>query len=315
MTILLTGATGFVGAALCESLCQQGYPLTAAVRRTSSSLPVAAKQSLIGDLSSDTDWSSALSGINTVIHLAARAHIMRDSATDPLSAFRQTNTVATLHFAQQAADAGVSRFVYISSIKVNGENTGDTPFTPETCFTPSDPYGLSKYEAEQGLMKIAQQTDMEIVIIRPPLIYGAGVKGNFLSLFQWLNSGIPLPLGLIQNQRSLVYIGNLIDLIITCIKHPAAANQVFLVSDSEDISTTELLRCMGSALGKSARLVPVQPKLIELCANLLGKQDAVQRLLGNLQVDISKTKQLLSWEPKIGMNEGLQKTAEWYLEQ
>ncbi len=315
MTILLTGATGFVGAALCNSLFLQGYSHTAAVRHLSENLPSAVRQVLLGDLFPDTDWRSMLSGKNVVIHLAARAHIMQDSATDPLLAFRQINTAATLNLAQQAADLNVRRFIYISSIKVNGENTSDKAFLADDYCIPSGPYGISKYEAEQGLMEISQKTGMEIVIIRPPLIYGEGVKGNFLSLLRWLDLGIPLPLALIQNQRSLVYIDNLVDLIITCIEHPAAANQKFLVSDGEDISTTELLQRMGEALGKPARLVPVSSKLLEFAARLVGKQDVAQRLLSDLQIDISKTKNILSWKPPLGIDEGLEKTAEWYLRQ
>lgn len=315
MTILLTGATGFVGGALLARLSQQERCFTAAVRHANHNLSSAIQCAVVGDLLPETDWESALDDVSVVIHLAARAHIMDDCAVDPLAAFRQTNTEATLNLARQAADAGVSRFIYLSSIKVNGESTMGKLFTPDVCHAPNDPYGQSKYEAEQGLMQIAQQTGMDVVIIRPPLVYGPGVKGNFLSLLKWMERGIPLPLACVHNQRSLVGVNNLVDLIVTCIDHPAAANQTFLVSDGEDISTTELLQCMGEALGRSVRLVSVPFTLLELGARLVGKKDVTQRLLGDLQVDISKTKTLLGWAPTMTLNQGLQETARWYLQQ
>ncbi len=314
MTILLTGATGFVGAALCECLCHQGQSVIAAIRHNSPRLPSSVQHALVGDLLPDTAWMPVLNNVDVVIHLAARAHIMHDTVNDPLAAFRETNTQATLNLAQQAADAGTRRFIYLSSIKVNGEFTTDTPFVSDSDNIPSDPYGLSKYEAEQGLREIAQQTGMEVVIIRPPLVYGAGVKGNFLSMLRWLERGVPLPLALVNNLRSLVCVDNLIDLIMTCVEHPSAANQTFLVSDGEDVSTSQLLRCMGKALGKPARLIPIPPKLLKLGAGLLGKSDITQRLLGNLQVDITKTKTLLNWTPPLNVDEGLRKTAKWYLQ-
>ncbi len=313
MSILLTGATGFIGGALIECLHQQQLPIIAAVRASDNRLPSNVKQVSIGDLASSTDWDQALLGVDTVIHLAARVHIMRDASVNPLAAFREVNTNATLNLARQAADAGARRFIYLSSIKVNGENTIDKPFTADQYSDASDPYGISKDEAEKGLLDIARQTAMEIVIIRPPLVYGPGVRGNFLSMLNWLQRGIPLPLGAVNNQRSLVFIDNLVDLIITCIEHPAAANQTFLVSDGDDLSTTELLRGMGKALDKPVYLIPVPPLLLNLGATVIGKKDVAQRLLGNLQVDISKAQEGLNWTPPVTIEDGLYKTAQWYL--
>lgn len=313
--ILLTGATGFIGQALIHHLDQQGFAVTAAVRRFTNTLSASIRQTVVGDLLPNSDWTSALANVDTVIHLAARAHIMRDTATDPFAEFRLVNTAGTLNLARQAAAAGKRRFIFLSSVKVNGEFTlSDKPFTNSDAGVPDDPYGLSKYEAEQGLKEIFAQTGMEIVIIRPPLVYGAGVKGNFLSMMRWLHRGIPLPLGAIHNQRSLVALPNLIDLITVCIDHPAAANQIFLVSDGEDLSTTELLQRLGAALGRPARLLPVPQPLIETTLNLLGKRAIAQRLCGNLQVDISKTRDLLGWTPPVSVDAALRQTAQAYLQ-
>ena len=342
MTILLTGATGFVGSALTQHLHQQGHTLTASVRRITDSLPPSIQQTPIGDLLPDTEWTPALNDVDTIIHLAARVHVMHDIATDPLTEFRRTNTAATLNLAQQAATAGVRRLIYLSSIKVNGETTAPgQPFTASTSLSHRslseaeglsspprplrerglggegfllDPYGQSKQEAEQGLRDIAQQTGLEVVIIRPPLVYGAGVKANFHNMMHWLHKGIPFPLGNIHNQRSLVALPNLIDLITTCIDHPAAANQTFLVSDGEDLSTTELLQRLSKALGKPARLLPIPQSWLETALTLLGKRAIAQRLCGNLQIDISKTRDLLGWTPPVSVTEALRQTAEAYLQ-
>ena len=326
--ILLTGPTGFIGQSLGQKLTHQKIPFTTAVRRTTDSLADPIRQVLVGDLLPDTNWSSALSGADTVVHLAARVHVMQDTATDPLAAFRNANTAGTLNLARQAAAAGVRRFIFLSSIKVNGEHTTpDRPFAADDSI-PSlaaygkgagserlrlDPYGISKYEAEQGLRELAVQTGIEVVIIRPPLVYGPGVKANFLSMMHWLYKGIPLPLGAIHNQRSLVALDNLVDLITTCIDHPAAANQTFLVSDNEDLSTTALLQRLGSALGKSARLLPVPQRLLTASLTFLGKGDIAQRLCSSLQVDVSKNRDLLGWFPPLSVDEALYKTAQSYL--
>lgn len=269
----------------------------------------------VGDLEANTDWSEALIGVSSVIHAAARVNVMKDQSADPLAEFRRINVAGTLNLAQQAAAAGVKRFVFISSIKVNGELTQiEQPFTEKDRAAPVDAYGISKYEAEVGLRRVADETGMEVVIIRPVLVYGPGVKGNFLSMVLWLYKGIPLPFGAINNARSLVSIDNLIDLIITCLHHPAAANQTFLVSDGEDISTTQLLKYTASAMGVSSRLIPVPALMIQVTAKLLCKVEVAQRLCGNLQVDISKARQLLGWVPPISLKEGLRRAVKGYVQ-
>lgn len=310
----MTGATGFVGQALCAQALCADFQVNAALR-TPRSVASGATPIVVGAIDGNTDWSAALVDTEIVIHLAARVHVMAEQATDPLAEFRSVNVDGTLNLARQAAAAGVKRFIYISSIKVNGEGTAcGQPYTAEDSPAPIDPYGISKYEAEQGLQLLVSQTGMEVVIIRPPLIYGPGVKANFQSLMKWLNKGIPLPLGAIHNQRSLVALANLVDLIITCIHHPAAANQIFLVADGDAISTTELLRKVAAALGKQPRLLPV-PRLLLVCtATLLGRQAMAQRLCDNLQIDMDKTQQLLNWQPIVSVDEALQTTARHYLQ-
>ncbi len=313
--ILLTGGSGFVGQALINNKNIQSLGTTVVGRRPNTSLSNNIRQIVIGDFLPSTEWSSHVSGIDTVIHLAGRVHVMHETASDPLSEFRKTNTASTLNLASQAASSGVRRFIFLSSIKVNGEfSQPGNPFTPDDTHIPTDPYGLSKFEAEQGLRKLANQTGMEVVIIRPPLVYGPGVSGNFLSMIEWLQYGYPLPLGSIHNKRSFVALDNLIDLIITCIHNPVAANQTFLVSDGEDLSTTELLRRTGFAFERPVRLMPVPVRLLKLGAKFLGKLATAQRLLDSLQVDISKTRDLLDWEPCVTIDEALKKTAKAYLQ-
>jgi UDP-glucose 4-epimerase len=311
--ILVTRATGFVGRAVVQRLLadDESRQVVVAVRRDVQQWPERVLPRVTGDLEPTTDWSVALGGISAVVHCAARVHVMADTAASPLEEFRRVNVQGTLNLARQAAAAGVRRFVFISSIKVNGEATQlGRPFTADDAPAPLDAYGVSKMEAEQGLREIARKTGMEVVIIRPPLVYGPGIKANFSALMRWLRRGVPLPLGAIHNQRSLVALGNLVDLIVTCLTHPAAANQTFLVSDGEDVSTTELLRRMGQALGRPARLVPVPASWLKLAAALVGKQDVAQRLCGSLQVDITKTRRLLGWTLPISLDEGLKKAAE-----
>ena len=311
--VLITGATGFVGKALANKLCLDGCLVVAAVRRESAIPGLDVDSVKVGDISAQTDWQQALNKIDVVIHCAARAHIMNDTAADPLAEFRQVNTAATLNLARQAAVVGVRRFVFISSIKVNGEWTEGIPFSPEDAFVPTDPYGLSKYEAEQGLLDLAKETDLEVVIIRPTLVYGLGVKGNFSSLLKWMKKGVPLPFGAIHNQRSLVALDNLVSFITHCIDHPKAANEVFLISDGEDVSTTELLRKVSHAFGRRALLLPIPVGLMTFPAKLLSKDDVANRLFGSLQVDSSKAHELLGWEPIITMDEQLKKTVDAYL--
>ncbi|MNF50270.1 UDP-glucose 4-epimerase [compost metagenome] len=317
MRVLLTGATGFVGRGLLERMSALvNLELIAAVRKPVSGFPENVTSHVIAGLEADTDWRKVLDGAEVVIHSAARVHVMHEQTSDPLAEFRKVNVDGTLSLARQAAAAGVRRFVFISSIKVNGEGTPvNVPYLADAQPAPADPYGISKMEAEKGLRALAAETGMEVVIIRPVLVYGPGVKANFLNMMRWLHKGVPLPFGAIHNRRSLVALDNLVDLIVTCIDHPAAANQTFLVSDGEDLSTTELLRRMGVALGKPARLLPVPSWMLEAGAAMLGKKALSQRLCGSLQVDISKTRELLNWTPPLSVDEALRKTAKHFLEQ
>lgn len=303
MKVLVTGANGFVGQATTSVLAASGHEVVRAVRYAGT---VGVSVGEIGPL---TDWSNALNSCDTVVHLAARVHVMNDLTIDPLATFREVNTIGTLNLANQAAAAGVRRFVFVSSIKVNGEQTGVGQFFRAGDIPhPEDPYGVSKRDAEDGLREIAAHTGMDVVVIRPPLVYGPGVKGNFATMMRWLKRGFPLPLGSVnENRRSLVALDNLVDLIMTCIEHSAAANQTFLVSDGEDLSTADLLRRLGAAMGKPSWLLSVSPGLLMTGATMLGKGDIAQRLLGNLQVDISHTRQILSWTPPIGVDEGLRR--------
>jgi UDP-glucose 4-epimerase len=310
--ILLTGVTGFVGFAISERLVRDGvYGLRAVVRRPDVRLSSHINKVVVPDVAINVSWINIFKCVDVVIHAAARVHVMTDKAENPLDEFRRINVQSTLILARQAAAAGVRRFVFISSVKVNGEMTLPShPFKADDAPAPLDAYGISKMEAEQGLRELAAKTGMEVVIIRPPLVYGPGVKANFAAMMRWLRRGVPLPLGAIDNRRSLVALDNLVDLIVTCISHPAAANQTFLVSDGEDVSTTQLLRRMGQALGRPARLLPVPAGLLELGAALVGRRDMAQRLCGSLQVNIEKTHQLLGWRPPLTLDEGLKKAAQ-----
>ena len=307
MKILVTGASGFVGQHLVRSLKQQGVCVVGVGRKPITS--DADMFFLVPDFANINAWAEPLVGCTAVVHLAARVHVMQDKTVNPLAEFRKVNVDATLNLAKNAAQAGVKRFVFISSIKVNGERTEiSRPFTEEAEVNPQDAYAVSKSEAERCLLQIAQQTGMEVVIIRPPLIYGAGVKANFASMMRVVKHGLPLPLGNIQNKRSFVHVGNLVSLIAKCIEHPKAANQVFFVSDGHDLSTTELLQACAKASGVKARLFSVPLRLIEMAAAILGKRGVMQRLCGNLQVDISKARNLLDWEPPISVEDGLKAT-------
>lgn len=317
MSIVVTGASGFIGQALIQApKLRLGHQVVALSRSPPHRPSEPIEYKICGDLNSSTDISKFLSSTDCVVHLAGLAHIKTPDSPEIEAAHMRVNRDTTQTLANAAAKAGVRRFVFLSSINVNGETTLlNKPFNATDNAKPGNLYGFSKWAAEQTLREIAERTGLEGVIIRPPLVYGPGVKGNFLSLLQWLKRGIPLPLGAIHNQRSFVGIDNLVDLIITCIDHPAAANQTFLVRDDEDLSTTELLQRMGVALNKPARLFPVPSTLLKLGARILGKEKVAQRLLGNLQVDISKTKQVLGWSPSVSVDDSLRKTAEWYVQQ
>lgn len=306
---LITGANGFVGSALVDRLRSESREVRAAVRTAvagDGTFPV-------GSLDAACDLAKALLGVDSVVHCAARVHVLHEQLSDPLSAFRAVNVDGTLNLARQSAEAGVRRFVFISSVKVNGEGA-EEPYAADGPADPSDAYAVSKFEAEQGLRELAQETGMEVVIIRPPLVYGPGVKANFLSLMRWLHRGWPLPLGRIDNRRSFVARDNLVDLIVVCLDHPRAANQTFLVSDGEDLSTPEWLRRLGSALGRPARLLPVPAPWLGGAATLLGKQAAARRLCGSLQVDIGKTRRMLGWAPPVTVDDALRRTAAAFLE-
>lgn len=313
MNILLTGATGFVGKEILNQLCEN----TEFNVRISIRHPLIIKNNIptfIKDLTETEDWSSALDNIDCVIHSAARVHIMNETSSNPLSEFRKVNVEGTLNLARQAVAKGVKRFIFISSIKVNGEETQlGQPFQADIAPAPSDAYGISKYEAECGLFKLAKQTGLEVVVIRPVLVYGPDVKANFRSMLKWVNRGVPLPLGAIVNKRSLVSLDNLVDFVIVCIHHLKAANQVFLVSDGEDLSTSEILEKITIALGKKNKLIPVPVLWIKLVCFLLGKKNIVQRIFSSLQVDISKNKELLNWTPPYSVNQSMAKTAAAFL--
>jgi nucleoside-diphosphate-sugar epimerase len=309
MRVAVSGANGFVGRALIPQLVLSGHQVLSYVRlskkfaKTTGVIPLVAP-----DLSLHGDWRlSSGQGVDVFVHCAARVHVMSDTSADPLAEFRRVNVDGTVSLARQAAAAGVTRFIYLSSIKVNGESTQPgRPCTAEDVARPQDAYGISKHEAERELRKIAEQTGMELVIIRPPLVYGQGVKANFASMMQIIQRGVPLPLASVtSNRRSLVALGNLVDLIVTCITHPAAANQTFLVSDDEDVSTAELLRRMGQALNRPAKLFYVPSLLLQFGAALLNKAEIYHRLCGSLQVDITKTKELLGWKPPLSVDQGL----------
>ncbi len=303
--ILITGVSGFVGERVADCIDDDVYSVTGVSRAAlEKSYPVLEIPSFSDLPALDTLFDD----ISVVVHAAARVHVMSDTESDPLTAFRDVNVKGTLNFARQAAAVGVKRFIFISSIKVNGEQTAlGQPFFSHDVPSPEDFYGISKHEAEQGLRDLAAETGMEVVVIRPPLVYGPGVKGNFASMIKLVGKGLPLPLGAVDNKRSLVALDNLVDLIITCIDHPGAANETFLVSDGEDLSTTELLRGVAEAMGKPSRLIPVPGGWLQFGATLLGKKAMAQRLLGSLQIDISHTRKCLNWTPPLTVKQGLQR--------
>ena len=316
--VLLTGAGGFIGRAMQEALLGRGHPVRAVVRHGSAvganeyiDVPKRARSELLRlDIAPTTSWAEALLDCRSVVHLAALAHVPLGRMDDALAACRAINTVATLNLARQAASVGVRRFVFASTIKVNGESTRPgRPFTISAAPAPQEAYAISKMEAEIGLRKIADETGMEVVIVRPPLVYGPGVKGNFAELMRWVARGIPLPLAGIENRRSLVALDNLVDLLLRCVEHPGAANQTFLVSDGEDLSTTDLLRRLAAAMGRPSRLFPLPQSWLRGAAALIGRGDAVARLCDSLQVDMTATREALGWSPPIGVDEGLRRAA------
>ncbi|MHB1236566.1 MAG: UDP-glucose 4-epimerase family protein [Gallionella sp.] len=326
--VLVTGGNGFVGRSLCEELLHRGYQVRAAVRALGR-FPAGMESVAVGAIDGGTDWNKAMVGVDIVIHLAARVHVMKDTAADPLAEFLKVNLHGTANLAQQAVRAGVKRLVYVSSVKVNGESTsasdtlspGPSPvsgggeqniFTESDNPNPQDPYGVSKWQAEQALRRIAQETGLEIVIVRPPLVYGPGVKGNFASLLAAINQGIPLPLAGAHNARSLVYVGNLADALVACATHPAAAGQTYLVSDGEDVSTANLVDMIARSLGRNSRSFYFPPGLLRAAASLLGRAGQMDRLFGSLRVSDKKIRGELGWSPPYTLEQGLRETTVWY---
>ena len=310
MRVLITGANGFVGRRLVAEFAEAGHQVIAAARQPMKDLPTGATWVQAPELGPGSDWREPLKGAEAVVHAAARVHVMKDKATDPLAEARRVNVEGTMALARQAAEAGARRFVFVSSIKVNGEQTEPgRPFHPHDEPRPVDPYGISKSEAEAQLFALGRETGMEVAVVRPVLVYGPGVRANFAAMMKALARGMPLPLGAVRNKRSLVYVGNLASLLRHTAEHPNAAGRVFLASDGDDLSTTEMLRRLGHALGRKPRLIPVPAGLLKAGASLLGKGAQAGRLLGSLQVDLTPAKEALDWSPPFGVEEGFAATA------
>jgi nucleoside-diphosphate-sugar epimerase len=306
LKVLVTGSNGFIGSTLCDQLAGADIDFVRAVRNP---LPGAVA---VGSISGETDWSEALQDVDAVVHLAARVHVLNENAPGSEAEFEKVNVDGTTNLARQAAKAGVSRFVFISSIGVHGQSSGEVPFSADDLLEPHNQYSQSKYRAELALKKVCAETGMEAVVVRPPLVYGPGDGANFLRLMKWVDSGIPLPLGALKNLRSPVFVGNLCDLIFRCLKNPAAAEQVFLVSDDRDVSTPDLLRMVASNMGKPARLFPVPKSILRLAGWVLGRSGDITRLCGSLQLDISHTKETLGWTPPFTLEAGIEKTVQAY---
>lgn len=315
LSVLVTGANGFVGRGLCLEMARRGYTVRAAVREPNRTLDLPGEIVVVGDIGQDTDWSAAVAAVDVIVHLAARVHVMQETAVDPGAAFRGVNVGATSGLARAAAMHGVKRFVYVSSIKVNGEATTDKPFAPDDVPYPQDAYAVSKWEAEQVLRRVAKETGLEVTVVRLPLVYGPGVGGNFLRLLKLIELGIPLPLASIDNRRSMIYNGNLADALIACAAHPAAAGNTYLVSDGEDISTPKLMGELARLMGKSARLWPLPSALLRSAGWLTGKAAEVERLIGSLQVDSARIRNDLQWPPPFSVDQGLAETVRWFVNQ
>ncbi len=312
MNALVTGANGFVGQVLCRDLIERGYAVRGAVRQEAAVLPPGMEKIVVGPIDGNTDWSDALQGIDIVFHLAARVHVMREKSADPLAEFRKVNFEGTERLAKSAAAAGARRLVYVSSIKVNGENTRNKPFSEKDEPNPQDPYGVSKREAEAALQRISDETGLEVVVVRPPLVYGPGVGGNFARMLSWIRKGIPLPLGSVKNRRSMIYVENLADALIRCATHPEAANETFLVSDTETVSTPELIRILSEKMGVAPRTPPFPLPLLRLLGKFAGKSAEMERLTESLEIDSGKIRSKLGWNPPHALSEGMAQTATWY---
>ena len=309
-SVIITGASGFVGRALCAALGLQGHLIRAATRTPPdwAQSPAFA----VGDIGPDTDWTAAVTGCEAVVHLAAHVHVMGRQADDAAGAFHRVNVEGSENLARQAARAGVRRLVFLSSVKVNGEDSAQRAFVESDPVMPLDAYGVSKAEAEKKLRIVSTETGMEVVIVRPPLIYGPGVKANFLTLLRTVDAGMPLPFLSIDNRRSLVYVGNLINALGTCLTHPAAANRTFFVSDDHDVSTPQLIREIATAFGKKPLLFPFPPALLRGAGMLAGRSEQIARLSGSLRVDIASIKTALGWQPPFSLQQGLAETVSWY---
>ncbi len=312
VSFLITGANGFIGRTLCSELARQGHSVRAAVRAASpfnENIEVVA----LGSIDGEPDWTRALRDVEVVIHLAARAHVLRESAEHPLQEFRTVNVAGTERLARCAAVSGVQRLVYVSSIGVHGLHTEPgTEFSETSGINPHNAYTLSKWEAEQSLSRLSAETELGVVVVRPPLVYGAGVPGNFALMLDALAKRMPLPFASIHNHRSLIYVRNLVDALIACAIHPSAIGQTYLVSDGEDISTPDLLRRLGAAMGMPARLLPCPTALLKFAGRMAGKTEQIERLLSSLQVDSDKMRRDLNWRPPYSLQQGLQDTADWY---
>jgi nucleoside-diphosphate-sugar epimerase len=310
--VLITGATGFVGGVLCEALAQAGYRVRAALR-TDRTVPICiAEKIVVGDIISTCDWPAALEGVDAVIHTAARVHVMHGPAALS-NLYAEINEHGTQCLAEAAARAQVRRFVFLSSVKVNGEETSGRAYTASDVPRPQDAYGISKWHAEQHVMRIAACSSMEAVIVRSPLVYGPCVRANFLRLMRWVDRGWPLPLGAVRNRRSLVSIWNLCNLLVHVLKHPSASGRTWMVSDDEDLSTSDLLCRIGRAMARPVRLFPVPLGALQLCASLVGRRAEFSRISGSLVVDITQTCADLGWSPSVKVDEALARTVAWYL--
>jgi len=315
MNFLVTGANGFIGHTLCSTLAKKGHAIRGAFRSPENCIEYKNYVDCVavGDIGPDTDWTQALSGIDIIVHLVAKVHVLQKSSVNQLDDYRKVNTKGTERLADMAAKAGVKRFVFMSTVKVNGEWTKDKLFTETDLPHPEDPYAISKWEAEEALLKISKETGLEVVILRPPLVYGPGVKANFLRLLQLVDRNIPLPFQNINNRRSFIYIGNLVDAIIACCSNPNAKGETFLVSDNEDISTPDLIRMIALAMNKKNRLFPFPQSLLRMIGALAGKKEELDRLFSSLCVDSRKIRKVLNWNPPFSMKEGIHETVKWYI--
>jgi len=311
--VLITGASGFIGQALCNELSLRGWQVIAALRKQSA-LVTAHEQVIIPSIDGDTDWTAALQDVDVVIHLAARVHVMHEIYDDPQEKFKTINFHATTNLARQASQGGVKRLVYISTIKVNGQTTEKTPFSATDEVNPQDPYAVSKWMAEQALHNLSRQTGLEVVVVRPPLVYGPGVKGNFFRLLQFVDHGLPMPFGATRNLRSMLYLGNLVDALVLCAIHPAAAGKTYLLSDGEDISTPILLRHMSESMGRKLRIFSAPSWLLQGGATILEQRPALDRVTESLRLDSAPIRNELGWVPKYSVMQGLKATTEWYLQ-